>query len=161
MTTLPTPRRVTPQALAVLAILFLLAGVGIVSSLTSAGANISRLEGVKKLIDAGDYRATSTGVIVLGASDRAVSVDGCVYSTGEPATLLLFPRWRGQGASLVATGWSKTQLVKGALIEARVPTAFKPDVPSVDTAIPPTVTETIAVTRVLGGDWYEFERRGS
>lgn len=147
-------------ALACAVIVLLGAAVAVISFRNSDG-NIIRFRAIKAAIDKGGYTFSAPGVILLAKSDRPLTFDGFVYVTGEPAELILFPRWRGTGASLVATGWSIKPLNVGDDVNARIPYAFDSAEAGGLSAVPPTGVETVRVAKSLGENWYMFERRAN
>lgn len=140
-------------------VIVLIGGMVYLSSLTNPGGDLRRYEKIKADFDQGRYAATAEGAIILSPSDRIVTLDGLVYATGNPPSLMLFPRWRGEGASIVATGWSAKPLRVGEDVDATLPTSTAgPETESVS-IVPPLTVAKVRVTKKLNENWYVFERR--
>jgi hypothetical protein len=147
------------QGVIAVAVIAIIGTTVYLSSVTNRGGDLIEYKSVKKDFDAGKYTESAKGVISLAPSDRTTTIDGYVYVSGSPPTLMLFPRWRGEGSSVVATGWSAAPLKKGEEVDANIP--GPPENPTdASPIISPTVTmKKVRVIEDLGEQWYVFERR--
>lgn len=128
-----------------------------ISSCTNPGGRLPPLKSIKEQFEQGKYSYSAPGVVVLSPSDRHLSCDGMFYVTGNPPSLILFPKWRDEAMSIVATGWSSTALREGAIVAAQVPFGGGGVDKARESAVPPTGVRKLRVAKDLGDNWYVFE----